>query len=305
MLGKALLTEPRVLLLDEPTRGIDVGAKADIFTLMTELAGRGLAVLFATSELEEALHVPDRLLVMAKGKVVREVRRGAATQGGDHGSQRKGASDERRPAAERRRTPRRKAKGRRLKAFNLILEGRAFIALIAIVIVFGLLSDAYLTWDNLVTMTKHVAINAILAIGMLMVILTGGIDLSVGSIVGLAGIVAGVLLEGLHLGFANTIVYLPVWGVVIVALLVGTGVGAVNGTLVTRFNVAPFIATLGHAVHGARRGAADLQRRDLSEPGRVAGARQHRLRLPRDRADRRHPDLDLADGRCSRSRRCS
>jgi erythritol transport system ATP-binding protein len=80
VLGKALLTEPRVLLLDEPTRGIDVGAKADIFTLMTELAGRGLAVLFATSEVEEALHVPDRLLVLAKGKVVRELRRGTASR---------------------------------------------------------------------------------------------------------------------------------------------------------------------------------------------------------------------------------
>jgi erythritol transport system permease protein len=145
------------------------------------------------------------------------------------------------------------AEGRRLRVFNVLFELRAFIALIAIVIVFGVLSDAYLTWDNLVTMTKHVAINGILAIGMLMVILTGGIDLSVGSIVGLAGIVAGVLLEGLHLGFANTIVYLPVWGVILAAVLVGTGVGAVNGTLVTRFNVAPFIATLGtlYMVRGA------------------------------------------------------
>src|SRR5262249_48668183 len=122
------------------------------------------------------------------------------------------------------------AEGRRLKAFNLLFELRAFIALFAIIVVFGVLSDAYLSWDSLVTMTKHVAINGILAIGMLMVILTGGIDLSVGSIVGLAGVVAGVLLEGLHLGFANTIVYLPVWGVILVALLVGTGVGAVNGT---------------------------------------------------------------------------
>jgi erythritol transport system permease protein len=135
------------------------------------------------------------------------------------------------------------AEGRRLKAANAIFELRAFIALFVIIVVFGVLSDAYLSWDNLVTMTKHVAINAILAIGMLMVILTGGIDLSVGSIVGLAGIVAGVLLEGLHVG--GTLVYLPVWGVVLVAILVGTGVGAVNGTLVTRFNVAPFIATLG------------------------------------------------------------
>jgi erythritol transport system ATP-binding protein len=80
VLGKALLTEPRVLLLDEPTRGIDVGAKADIFTLMTDLAGRGHAVLFATSELDEAMHVADRLLVMAKGKIVRELRRGAASR---------------------------------------------------------------------------------------------------------------------------------------------------------------------------------------------------------------------------------
>jgi erythritol transport system ATP-binding protein len=80
VLGKALLTQPGVLLLDEPTRGIDVGAKADIFALVTTLAQRGLAVVFATSEIEEAVHVPDRLLVLAKGKVVREVRRGHASR---------------------------------------------------------------------------------------------------------------------------------------------------------------------------------------------------------------------------------
>ncbi len=80
VVGRALLTEPRVLLLDEPTRGIDVGAKADIFALVASLAGRGMAVLFATSEIEEALHVPDRLLVMARGRVVREFRRGSGTR---------------------------------------------------------------------------------------------------------------------------------------------------------------------------------------------------------------------------------
>jgi erythritol transport system ATP-binding protein len=80
VLGRALLTNPRVLLLDEPTRGIDVGAKADIFALVTRLAERGLAVVFATSEIEEALHVPDRLLVMAKGRIVREFQRGSCTR---------------------------------------------------------------------------------------------------------------------------------------------------------------------------------------------------------------------------------
>jgi erythritol transport system ATP-binding protein len=80
VLAKALLTEPRVLLMDEPTRGIDVGAKAEIFELMAEQAKRGLAVLFATSEADEALNVPDRVLVMAKGRIVRELRRGTATR---------------------------------------------------------------------------------------------------------------------------------------------------------------------------------------------------------------------------------
>ena len=87
MIGKALLTEPRVLLLDEPTRGIDVGAKAEIFDAHdASWRGAGSAVLFATSELEEALHVPDRLLVMSKGtRRPRVPPRRAATQGGDHG----------------------------------------------------------------------------------------------------------------------------------------------------------------------------------------------------------------------------
>jgi erythritol transport system permease protein len=133
----------------------------------------------------------------------------------------------------------------RLRVFNVILELRAFIALIVLIIVFSLLSDSYLTWDNLVTMTRHVAINAILAIGMLLVILTGGIDLSVGSIVGLSGVVAGVLLGGADLGFLGVTAFPAVWVVVVLALVTGAGVGAVNGTVITRFGVAPFIATLG------------------------------------------------------------
>src|SRR4051794_18126271 len=137
------------------------------------------------------------------------------------------------------------AEGRRLRIFNVLFELRAFIALIVLIIVFGLLSDSYLTWDNLVTMTKHVAINAILALGMLLVILTGGIDLSVGSIVGLSGVVAGVLLEGWQLDSFDAILYPQVWAVIVIALAVGTVVGGINGLLITRFNVAPFIATLG------------------------------------------------------------
>lgn len=133
--------------------------------------------------------------------------------------------------------------GRRLRLVNLVLELRAFIALAILIAVFAMLSDTYLTVDNLITMTKHVAINALLAIGLLMVILKGGIDLSVGSIVGLAGVVAGIQLEGIAIG--GVVAYPPVWVVIIVTLAVGAGVGAINGTVIAKFNVAPFVATLG------------------------------------------------------------
>jgi erythritol transport system permease protein len=131
----------------------------------------------------------------------------------------------------------------RLRVLNVVFEARAFIALAVLIIVFTLLSDTFLTVTNVITMTKHVAINGILALGMLLVILKGGIDLSVGSIVGLSGVVAGELLGGVKL--FGVIAYPPVWVTILVAIAVGTLVGAINGILVTRFNVAPFIATLG------------------------------------------------------------
>jgi erythritol transport system permease protein len=127
----------------------------------------------------------------------------------------------------------------------LLLEGRALIALVVIIIIFASLSDNYLTVTNLIVMTRHVAVNAILALGMLMVILHGGIDLSVGSTVGLSGVVAGALLEGADIPLFDVTAYPAVWVVVICSLIVGTIVGYINGLLVTRFKVAPFVATLG------------------------------------------------------------
>lgn len=68
-LARALLTEPKVLLLDEPTRGIDIGAKTEIFRIMSELADQGLAILFASSELAEITAMSDRVIVMSRGRI--------------------------------------------------------------------------------------------------------------------------------------------------------------------------------------------------------------------------------------------
>jgi ABC-type sugar transport system ATPase subunit len=79
VLAKWIATEPRVLIMDEPTRGIDVGAKAEIHALMSRLAGQGLAVLMISSELPEVLGMSDRVLVMRGGRIVRAFMRQDAT----------------------------------------------------------------------------------------------------------------------------------------------------------------------------------------------------------------------------------
>ncbi|MHA6644022.1 ABC transporter permease [Mesorhizobium sp. A623] len=128
---------------------------------------------------------------------------------------------------------------------KLLLEGRAFFALIVIIIVFSLLSPYYFSLANFLTMASHVAIFGILAIGMLLVILNAGIDLSVGSTLGLAGVVAGFLMQGVALPAFGIILYPPVWVVVVLTCALGAFVGLINGVLISRFKVPAFVATLG------------------------------------------------------------
>jgi len=80
VVAKGLLTDPKVLLLDEPTRGIDVGAKSEIFEIMNRLAERQFGVIFVSSELQEILAMADRILVMSKGKITGEFTHKEATE---------------------------------------------------------------------------------------------------------------------------------------------------------------------------------------------------------------------------------
>ncbi len=79
-MGKWLASKPRLLIVDEPTRGVDVGAKAEIHRLISELAQQGLGILMISSELPEVLGMSDRILVMREGRVVAEFSRADATQ---------------------------------------------------------------------------------------------------------------------------------------------------------------------------------------------------------------------------------
>ena len=127
-----------------------------------------------------------------------------------------------------------------------LLKGRTFIVLIVLLIFFSITANNFLSVNTLLLIGKHVALYGIIAIGMTYVIITGGIDLSVGAVVGLAGMVAGGLLQkGLTLQFAGVTIYFSVPLVVIITIIVGALIGVINGIIITKFNVAPFIATLG------------------------------------------------------------
>lgn len=79
-IAKWLFVEPNILILDEPTRGIDVGAKFEIYTIMNALVEKGLSVVMISSELPEVLGMSDRIYVMAEGKMVGELKAEEATQ---------------------------------------------------------------------------------------------------------------------------------------------------------------------------------------------------------------------------------
>ena len=80
LIGRWLLMNPDILIIDEPTRGIDVGAKSEIHALMSKLAGEGKAIIMVSSELPEILGMSDRVIVMHDGKITGELNREEATQ---------------------------------------------------------------------------------------------------------------------------------------------------------------------------------------------------------------------------------
>jgi len=171
------------------------------------------------------------------------------------------------------------APARRTSPLLLLLRLRTLIALFLVLGFFSATAPNFLDLGTLVLLAKHVSINALLAIGMTFVVLTGGIDLSVGSIVGLAGMVAGGLIDrGVPLHVWHITLFPDVPVVIAIALAVGVLVGAINGVLVTWLSVAPFIATLGTLY--VARGTALLVSNGETFPNLVGRPQFHNTGFP-------------------------
>jgi ribose transport system permease protein len=128
----------------------------------------------------------------------------------------------------------------------LIMRFQSVLALTLLVIGLSLMSDRFLTLDNTLNVLRQISINVCLSIGMTMIILSGGIDLSVGSMLALAGAVAaGLMKNGLTLEYLGVQLQFTPLGGIIAGLLVGTILGLCNGIVITQFKLPPFVATLG------------------------------------------------------------
>ena len=154
---------PKVLIIDEPTRGVDVGARVEIYRIMNELTAAGMAILMISSDLPEVLGMADRVVVMREGRTTGELARQEAT-----------AERVMALAAATGMT-------RWLSRYAIVA------ALVVECVILALATDSFFTAANLSNVLRQNAFTAILAAGMTFVILTAGIDLSVGSVVALSG----------------------------------------------------------------------------------------------------------------------
>jgi ribose transport system permease protein len=122
---------------------------------------------------------------------------------------------------------------------------QSLIALALMVGALSLASDQFLTMDNGLTVLRQISINLCLSLGMTLIILSGGIDLSVGSMLALSGAVAaGLLKNGVAVSWLHAEIRATVLGAVVGGVLVGTVLGALNGLAITRLRLPPFVATL-------------------------------------------------------------
>ncbi len=231
VLARWLETKPKVLIVDEPTRGIDVGAKAEVHHVLAELARQGTAILMISSDLPEVIAMSDRVIVMKEGRISGEFARGQATQErvmraatvGDD------AANGVRPDA-----------GRAQRRWSTLSASREWGVLLFVVLVFALLTAKdrrFASADTLRSILTAMPLIVIVASGQLLAILSRNIDLSVGSMLGLAAIIAG--------GIFVTHPGLPVAVAIIVSVFVGAILGLINGTLVSLLRVPAIIATLG------------------------------------------------------------
>lgn len=229
LLARCLAARPRVLVLAEPTRGVDVGARAEIYEIIRRLSTQGMAILVVSSDTREVVQLCDRVIVMSRGGVVRELEGSQLTRESIVAS----ASTLRDPGVPDGEPDSPVASRRRLAMRPAAVP---FVALAFLSIVFALLSPYFLERQNLGNLARQMVVLGLASVGQMLVILTGGIDLSIGAVATLTNLVSASLLLGPLAGLA-----------VPLTLLLGAAIGSANALLIN-FRVPAFLATYAMAL---------------------------------------------------------
>jgi ribose transport system ATP-binding protein len=278
LLARWLCMNPRLLILDEPTRGIDVGAKAEIQSLIGQLAADGLGVLMISSEMEEILEGSDRVFVLREGKTVANLEREqiseeaiiaamadgtAALHQGDRPmtaalngitlADRTASAAVPVKADEHVVPPPRSDEQEPTKVgkvrthptkwpwLNQLRRRGTLLALLALIVFNLFFTPHFVSWQTLNVNLTQVCTIVIVAVGMTLVIGTAGIDLSVGSLMAISGALAPIIFLG---KWVPVPLGIGVTLAFIVPIIVTSLFGWFNGWLITRFRIQPIVATL-------------------------------------------------------------
>jgi len=233
VLGKALLTGAQVLMLDEPTRGVDVGARADIYRIIQQLADEGKSIILVSSDWEELLTLSDRVIVMAEGHITAELCRDEITE--DNFMRHSSVAN----VAGSTSTNKKPGVLTRLRDWVLFTKSNAiFFAIfnVLLLIVGSMISQRFLTPINLRNMFLQSFVYILMTMGQLFVVISGNADLSMSATMTVAGVIGLTIANS---GMGRTLPALTVM------LLFGVLIGLINGTLILVGKMNPLIATFG------------------------------------------------------------
>jgi ABC-type sugar transport system ATPase subunit/ribose/xylose/arabinose/galactoside ABC-type transport system permease subunit len=249
VLSKWLATNPRLLILDEPTQGIDVGSKAEVHAMIAELAQQGLAIILISSELPELVGMCDRILVLREGQITARFTRDDVDQERiiRAATDADGMAPASPPPVLQTASVHSGDANRRVSAVNIaeslprrLLRRREVglgcaIAVVALPVM--LLNARMVSSENLLAIAMDAALLMIVAAGQMLVLLTRNIDLSVASVIGLAAYGSA--------SFIHAHPSAPVLLGIGVACLIGLACGLANGVVVTLGRVPAIVVTLG------------------------------------------------------------
>ena len=242
VVSKWLERDADIFLFDEPTRGVDIGARERLYRLFDALSQQGKAIVIVSSDLEELLDHCDTIAVMSAGRLTAsfsrsEWTREAIMQAAFAGYLSSGDERGTRPAVlDRNGREMNKTGNKRSLLLTAMRAGGLGGVLLLLIAIFSVTTDNFLSTQTLSVIANQIPDLAVIAVGMTLVLIIGGIDLSVGSVLALTSAVLGVLM--VDQGW-------PLWGAVLASIATGALCGLISGSISVLARIPSFIVTLG------------------------------------------------------------